>query len=641
MKVMTIAEKVLAGPILRLVTKTQVYVWLASNQQVDYKLELFDETCKSIIPKTCEVLVNQQQIGTKKSNLWITLLQVDLAKKSSFPVDKLLYYNIIGADLSDVCLQGADFPSFYIPSKLSVIAHGSCRKPHGEAKYDHHDQETKENNLPPPPDALAVLAKHLEQTQADLSQRPSHLFLTGDQIYADDVAPELLSLLASKAVELMGEEISIPGICKPSDLGSGTREEVLKDLNCGLTSSKTENHLITFGEYAAMYLFVFGNRPDWQLKTDNKYLQSFIKTLPDVRRALANISTYMIFDDHDVTDDWNLTSNWYDTIRFNPTGRRIVSNAMAAYYVFQHIGNSKDALNDDLNAVIQMHLAHTESDQLCEYYDLYLWKHRRWSYSLPTDPPIIVLDTRTQRDFTGKNNAAPLMDRYAIDWLRVTWARLQANKSSKTPVIISSTPVIGFNPMERAQSVFVRLLSFVMPVMRLFRGTKMLNRFTQAASVLDFESWIANKKGFAYFLDSLLLRMKVKKVVFLSGDVHYSFVNKAKYSNGEDTLECLQLTSSAIHNSPKGSDILNGLAVISDQRKDKTVRRGLRPLRFPLNSNLMWKLEVKGLVSDSEYDRFLTRRPNVGLVYFVNGEVVLHKLLSGTGEQHCLKYNLR
>ena len=637
---MTTLAEILAGPILRRVTTTQVYVWLASSRQVDYELKLFDRTKKNIIPAGCIAVRNQQQVGTKKSNLWVSLLQVDLAKGQSFPLDELLYYSITGADLSDVCLQGETLPSFYIPSQLNVIAHGSCRKPHGVAKHDDHDKETTENNLPPPPDALAVLAQHLDHTKTDLSQRPSHLFLTGDQIYADDVSPDLLTVLTHKAIELIGEEISVPGICKPSNVGAGERAKKLEGLECGLTSSTTETHLITFGEYAAMYLFVFGNTSSWHIETQDKYLQSFIKTLPDVRRALANISTSMIFDDHDVTDDWNLTNNWYDTVRFNPTGRRIVSNAMAAYYVFQHIGNSKDALNDDLNEVIQMHLSNTGSKKSCDYYDLYLWKHRHWGYSLPTDPPIIVLDTRTQRDFKGKNSASPLMDRYAVDWLRVTWARLQVNKKINTPIIISSTPVIGFNPMERAQSISVKLLSFFMPVIRLFRGTKMLSHFTQAASVLDFETWAANKKGFSYFLDSLLLRMKIKKVVFLSGDVHYSFVNKAKYSNGEDTLECLQLTSSAIHNSPKGSDVLNGLAVISDQQNGTTVRRGLRPLRFPITSHVSWKLEVKGLMSNSEYDRFLTRRPNIGLVYFKDGEAVLHKLISGTEERHCLEYKL-
>jgi hypothetical protein len=628
--------KILAGPILRRVTATQIFIWIASSEQIDFQLQVFDKQRCNVIPEKNKFVRNQQQVGSDCSNLWITLLELKLAEGESFPLDELLYYDIPEVDLSDVCLQGCDLPSFYIPSQLKVIAHGSCRKPHGTAKYDNHDKETEINNSPPPPDALSVLARHLDQHKEDFSQRPSHLFLTGDQIYADDVSADLISKLSQVAVELMGEELPLPEISKPSALTSGERMEILKKLNCGLTSGEAKNHLLTFGEYAAMYLFVFGNISSWQIETKDKYLQSFIKTLPDVRRTLANVSTYMIFDDHDVTDDWNLTQNWYDTVRLNPTSRRVISNALAAYYVFQHIGNSDDSLNDDLNYGIQLHLQNTKDEKLSEYYDLYLWKHRRWSFFLATEPPIMVLDTRTQRDFMGSHSAAPLMDRYAVDWLRVIWARLQTKEQVNTPLIISSTPVIGFNPIERAQSIFVKLLSFVMPILRFFRGTEMLNHFTLAASILDFESWIANKKGFSYFLDSLLLRMKIKKVVFLSGDVHYSFVNKAKYSNGEDTLECLQLTSSAIHNSPKGSDLLNRLAV--GKKMGKQIRRGLRPLRFPITSNHMWKLEVESIMSNSEYDRFLTRRPNIGLVYFENGDVVVHKLLSGTKEKHNLKF---
>ena len=634
-------SQILAGPVLRRVTASQLYIWVASREKIDYQLQILDQQYADITPSNSKLVINQQQLGTTKSSLWVTLLELQLEEGVSFPCDVLLYYTIIGLDLSDVSLEGCQYPSFYIPSKLSAIVHGSCRKPHGEAKYDDYDKETKRNDLPPPPDALAVLAQHLNQYQGDLSQRPSHLLLAGDQIYADDVSSDLIPVLSQMALLLMGEELALPGISKPSEMGLGERLDKLKELECGLTSTSAQNHLLTFGEYAAMYLFVYGNASNWQITTQDKYLTSFVSTLPDVRKVFANISTHMIFDDHDVTDDWNITSNWYDTVRYSPTGRRVVSNAIAAYYVFQHIGNSEDSLDDSLNHAIQLHLADTTDEVRNEYYDLYLWKHRGWAYSIPTDPPIIVLDTRTQRDFTGSYRAASLMDHYAADWLRLEWAKLRTEKKGSTPIIVSSTPVIGFNPVEKAQSAFVKLLSLFMPFIRLFRGTKMLNSFTRLASVVDFESWIANKKGFSYFLDTLLLRMKIKKVVFLSGDVHYSFVNKATYTSGKESLECYQLTSSAIHNSPKGSDILNGLAVISDQKSDTEVRRGLRPLRFPLDSSLIWKLEVKGQMSNSEYDRFLTRRPNVGLVYFKEGEVVMHKLHSGTGKKHCMVFEIK
>ena len=58
-----------------------------------------------------------------------------------------------------------------------------------------------------------------------------------------------------------------------------------------------------------------------------------------MRRALANVPTYMVFDDHDVTDDWNLGRAWRDRVFTSPLGRRIVMNALVAYAVFQDWGN--------------------------------------------------------------------------------------------------------------------------------------------------------------------------------------------------------------------------------------------------------------------------------------------------------------
>jgi phosphodiesterase/alkaline phosphatase D-like protein len=43
-------------------------------------------------------------------------------------------------------------------------------------------------------------------------------------------------------------------------------------------------------------------------------LEQARRALPAVRRVLANIPTYMVFDDHDVNDDWNATREWRDRV---------------------------------------------------------------------------------------------------------------------------------------------------------------------------------------------------------------------------------------------------------------------------------------------------------------------------------------
>ena len=77
------------------------------------------------------------------------------------------------------------------------------------------------------------------------------------------------------------------------------------------------------------------------VRADNEFgwVQTFRDTLPKVRRALANIPSYMILDDHDVTDDFNMTPSFCKDVYTAPLGLQIVQNALVAYSLCQHWGN--------------------------------------------------------------------------------------------------------------------------------------------------------------------------------------------------------------------------------------------------------------------------------------------------------------
>ena len=68
-------------------------------------------------------------------------------------------------------------------------------------------------------------------------------------------------------------------------------------------------------------------------------LQWHLDGVARVRRLLANIPSFMIFDDHEVTDDWNITPRWAKQTRANALGRAVIRNALAACTVFQSWGN--------------------------------------------------------------------------------------------------------------------------------------------------------------------------------------------------------------------------------------------------------------------------------------------------------------
>jgi len=588
-------------------------------------------------------------------HLFVHLLQARAERSPGYPVDTLMYYRI------DVISNGASsplfsneenrklvygthpYPSFFIPSTLKNLLHGSCRKPHGKCTSA---------------DALSHGHSLMQKTHGNLNSRPAILLLTGDQIYADDVAISLKARLREEAVYLTGQAELMPRIGNPGDIPLHGRKRVLKEQKSGFSSGESENHLLSFGEYAAMYLYAFGNLPAWKPVWDwnelqnlgiapgeeedasdavaeqERYLRTFHKTLPDIRRLLANIPTYMIFDDHDVTDDWNITHSWYDNVRESELGRRIVSNALAACWAFQGWGNDPDNFSKDMVWGIQKRLTDRYNDAaVAERYDLHTWKHRGWGFSVPTVPPIIAMDSRTQRQYDDYNLPAQLMDRYALDWLQVEWAKLVTDidlPPGTWPVLIAATPMLGFAPIEALQSKALRIVKkllqffakrylFFLPM---FEGS--IDR--ALVSIMDIESWTANKKGYKALFDVLQDRMKLPGCLFLSGDVHYTFSAKGEFVCDGETFTCLQLTSSALSNMPSEHN-----QYLLEKLGDK-LPKGKHGVLFALGKRKRWSTSSI-LLRPDETAIPLHADCNIGLVQFSAGRPVTHTLLTGRGKR--------
>lgn len=673
--------KILAGPILRRTTRNRVCVWLATSEKISLQLTVMDARRKRLGQGEPSRPGDQcVQLG---DNLYIYLLQARPDNDAGYPADELMYYHIdrlasennartplfLDAELKKLVYGSHPYPSFFIPTKLKHLLHGSCRKPHGG--FHSKDQL-------PMPDALSHGHTLLEKTcnDNDMGQRPAILLMTGDQIYADDVAISLLAMLRPQAIHLTGKNETLPMAdgassptprLDPSTIPLHGRKRVLDEKhnasgqNSGFSSDESENHLFAFGEFAAMYIYIFGNRPAWEPVWDwgplkdrgvaageeesaeeawaaqRSPLGSFHDTLADIRRLLANIPTYMIFDDHDVTDDWNITGDWYDSVRESPLGRRIVSNALAAYWAFQGWGNDPDNFDKDLIRSITRQLNDTGDDKdIGERYDLHTWKSRGWGFSIPTDPPIIAMDSRTQRQYDKKCYSAELLDRYALDWLRIEWVKLKTGQTitgqtitgSICPVLIAATPVMGYSVVETYQRLllgavnWVESLWLVKWVEGCFGGEGFLT--DMVVDRFDVESWSANKAGFFNFMNTVSDRMGITRCVFLSGDVHYAFSANAIYRHKNRTLHCYQLTSSSLSNEP--NDMQSHLLRIADKNKI-----GISKHReWALKPGCRWCIEEE-LVGGENGGSPVTPKCNLGLVEFADGLPVSHTLLTGDG----------
>lgn len=425
-----------------------------------------------------------------------------------------------------------------------------------------------------------------------------------------------------------------------------------------------------------MYIYVFGNARNWQrpkywgeIKTSHiavsdeerniiyenlDAIKNFDQpeSLLKVRRLLANIPTYMIFDDHDVTDDWNITGYWYDKVRSSPLGRRIISNALAAYWAFQGWGNDPGNFDSDMITSITEHLNNANNDTMRgEHYDLMTWKHRGWGFSIATNPPIIVMDSRTQRQSDNPSYPPQLMDRYALDWLRVEWSKLKTCKinchgnagtinKDTCPILVATTPVFGFSPIEHIVRFGLWLISYCktkqcLKFMEKLEESWLISNFINK---FDVEAWTSNLDGFTAFLDTVLHKMDIEQCVFLSGDVHYSFSEKCLYRSGTShfiagkNLNFYQLTSSSLRNEPGNSQktALNKLERIEEgrplwQQIKRLFRRSMILIRGWRKDHEL--LEFSPAPTDVSQNRRIIAQCNLGQVIFdSNGLPIRHTL---------------
>ena len=62
-------------------------------------------------------------------------------------------------------------------------------------------------------------------------------------------------------------------------------------------------------------------------------------TDPDIRWLLSTVPSVMIFDDHDVIDDWNISWEWVEDARSQRWWNGRITGAFMSYWIYQHLGN--------------------------------------------------------------------------------------------------------------------------------------------------------------------------------------------------------------------------------------------------------------------------------------------------------------
>ncbi|SFB40084.1 PhoD-like phosphatase [Amycolatopsis marina] len=335
-------------------------------------------------------------------------------------------------------------------------------------------------------DALIRYAERMRE----LSERdwPQALLLLGDQVYADETTAETRRWLAQR------RDLSRPPGVEVAD----------------------------FEEYAHLY------RETW--------------SEPSVRWLLSTIPVCMIFDDHDVRDDWNTSDVWREQMRRQPWWAERLRGAFMSYWVYQHLGNlGPEALATDpvVAEVLDQPGDRTEAlRRFAEVADDELEgvKQARWSYDRQFGRiRLLVVDTRAGR-ILGAGR------RSMLDEDEFTWVEQHAEGDFDHLLIGSSLPWLlppAISDLESMNELACRREGI--------RG-RWAERIRQA---VDLEHWAAFRTSFDR-LAALIARVSRADVhpatiSVLSGDVHHSYVAQAAFPDRVRSA-VHQLTCSPVHN---------------------------------------------------------------------------------------------
>ncbi len=335
-------------------------------------------------------------------------------------------------------------------------------------------------------DALAAYARRM-LTQDEIDW-PDSLMLLGDQVYADDTSKATREWIAARRSlkEPPGHEVA------------------------------------NFEEYTRLY------HEAW--------------TAPLTRWLMSTVPTSMIFDDHDVRDDWNTSQAWRDEIERTSWWADRERGALATYWIYQQLGNlSPEELETDelYRKVVEIGRDGDAADLLREFADRARHevngrKGTRWSYRRDFgNVRLLVIDTRSGRILSG--GARSMVSDSEFEWIEEN-----ATGEFDHLLIGSSLPWLMPHAISHVQS-----MNEVACRRPGWRG-RLAEKLRQVA---DLEHWPAFRAS-SDRLTRLIRRISdtdTSTVCVLSGDVHHVYAARARFPQ-KVRASVYQLVCSPVHN---------------------------------------------------------------------------------------------
>ncbi|MET8900581.1 alkaline phosphatase D family protein [Streptomyces sp. NPDC127113] len=339
------------------------------------------------------------------------------------------------------------------------------------------------------PDALDTLSARI--AAAPRGERPDVLLLLGDQVYADEVSDATRQWISGRR-----------------DLNEPPGEQVAD-----------------YEEYTHLYY------ESWRD--------------PEVRWLLSTVPSCMIFDDHDVIDDWNTSAAWLADMRATDWWRERLMSGLMSYWVYQQLGN----LSPDELAADPLYAAVRESPDGTDALRDFAARADadpasvRWSYRRDFGRTrLLMVDSRAARVLEEDRRA--MLDPGEAAWLREQV--LDERDSYDHLLIGTSLPWLLPHLVHDAEAWNAAMCGGE-------RGARWAQRGERIRRGADLEHWAAFPSSFDALAD-LIAEAGTgpgapATISVLSGDVHHAYVAEPSWAGRAPDSRVAQLTCSPVHNS--------------------------------------------------------------------------------------------
>jgi hypothetical protein len=349
------------------------------------------------------------------------------------------------------------------------VRFGSCRValPH-EDPYDKSKDEHEEGREL---DALWVLARTM--LGAEPAEWPDQLFLLGDQVYVDEGSPR-------------------------------TREKIRQRRGVG---TEPGEEVTDFEEYTWLYQEAWSE--------------------PLIRWLFSTVSVSMLWDDHDMSDDWNISHSWLEEMRERSWWARRLSGCVMSYWIYQHLGNLSPAVLDETGIYRQVRANREASEPLRDWSESIAkdGSGTRWSFCRDLDGTrVLFVDSRAGRLLEADRRG--IVDDEEWEWV------VEHAKGDHDHLLIATTVPWLLSPGFQALEAWNERVCDGAWGKPAARAAEKLRRG------VDFDHWGSFAESFGRLRD---LMDEVSRgvhgrapgsVVVLSGDVHHAYLSEVAWPRG-------------------------------------------------------------------------------------------------------------